>query len=102
MKSNAKKIFNHPSYWLDGINGILYNGILQFMTKNNLNRAELGKLLGLSPEGVSMILDDGEFNLSMEKITEISLKIGKYPVFELVDSKDYLAKLEAPHKSTKD
>lgn len=95
MKTNIEKILNHPSYWIEGINGILYNGIVEFMTRNDLNRTELGKHLGISKGRVSQILNDGEINFSIEKIIEISLKIGKYPIFELVDSKVYLAKLHS-------
>lgn len=93
MKNNLEKILNQPSYWIEGINGVLYNGIIEFMEKNNFNRTQLAQNLGISKGRVSQILNDGEINFSIEKIVEISIKVGKYPVFELEDSNVYLKKL---------
>lgn len=93
MKNNLEKILNQPSYWIEGINGVLYNAIIEFMEKNNFNRTQLAQNLGISKGRVSQILNDGEINFSIEKIVEISIKIGKYPVFELEDSKVYLKNL---------
>lgn len=96
MKTNNKnleKILNQPSYWIEGINGVLYNGIVEFMEKNNFNRTQLAQNLGISKGRVSQILNDGEINFSIEKIVEIAIKVGKYPVFELEDSDVYLKRL---------
>ncbi len=93
MKNNLEKILNQPSYWVEGINGVLYNAIIEFMEKNELNRTQLAQILGISKGRVSQILNDGEINFSIEKIVEISIKVGKYPVFELEDSTAYLKKL---------
>lgn len=93
MKNNLEKILNQPSYWIEGINGVLYNAIIEFMEKNNFNRTQLAQNLGISKGRVSQILNDGEINFSIEKIVEISIKVGKYPVFELEDSNVYLKKL---------
>lgn len=86
MKNNLEKILNQPSYWIEGINGVLYNAIIEFMEKNNFNRTQLAQNLGISKGRVSQILNDGEINFSIEKIVEISIKVGKYPVFELEES----------------
>lgn len=56
------------------------------MEKNSLNRTQLAQVLGISKGRVSQILNDGEINFSIEKIVEISIKVGKYPVFELEDT----------------
>ncbi|KZE83344.1 hypothetical protein AV926_04700 [Myroides marinus] len=93
MKNNLDKILNQPSYWIEGINGVLYNAIIEFMEKNKFNRTQLAQNLGISKGRVSQILNNGEINFSIEKIVEISIKIGKYPVFELEDSQIYLNKL---------
>lgn len=93
MKNNLEKILNQPSYWIEGINGVLYNAIIEFMEKNNFNRTQLAQNLGISKGRVSQILNDGEINFSIEKIVEISIKVGKYPVFELEDSNVHLKKL---------
>ncbi len=85
MSTNLEKILDQPSYWVEAINGSLYNAILDYMETNNLNRTQLATILGISKGRVSQILNEGNINFSIEKIIEISLKIGKYPVFELED-----------------
>lgn len=87
---NLQKILNQPSYWIESINGFLYDAILNYMETNNLNRTELSQHLGISKGRVSQILNDGEINFSIEKLIEISLKIGKYPVFEFKKIDDYI------------
>lgn len=85
-----KRILNEPSYWVEGVNGTLYDSIVNYMEDNNLNRTELSKHLGISKGRVSQILNDGEINFSIEKLVEISLKINKYPIFELKDTEEHI------------
>lgn len=98
MKNNLEKILDQPSYWIEGINGVLYNAIIEFMEKNRFNRTQLAQVLGISKGRVSQILNDGEINFSIEKIVEISIKIGKYPSFELEDSQVYINRLKESNK----
>ena len=93
MKSNhdkIKRILNEPSYWIESINGYLYDSIVRYMESNDMNRTELAKHLGISKGRVSQILNDGEINFSIEKLIEISLKVDKYPLFELKDIGSYI------------
>lgn len=85
-----EKILNQTSYWVEGINGFLYDSIVNYMESNNLNRTKLAAHLGISKGRVSQILNDGEINFSLEKIIEIALKVDKFPVFEFKDKKEYL------------
>jgi transcriptional regulator with XRE-family HTH domain len=87
-----EKILNQPSYWVEGVNGILYDIILTYMEENNMNRTQLAEHLGISKGRVSQILNEGDINFSLEKIIEISLKIGKFPVFNFEDKQEYLNK----------
>jgi transcriptional regulator with XRE-family HTH domain len=87
-----EKILNQPSYWVEGVNGSLYNAVINYMEANDLNRTKLASHLGISKGRVSQILNDGEINFSLEKIIEIALKVGKYPVFEFQDKQAYLEK----------
>lgn len=87
-----EKILNQSSYWVEGVNGSLYNAVLSYMEANNLNRTQLACLLGISKGRVSQILNDGEINFSLQKIIEIALKVGKYPVFEFQDKEAFLEK----------
>lgn len=93
MKRNdniKEKILNEPSYWIEGINGFLYDAIVSYMEENGLNRTQLAEYLGISKGRVSQILNDGDINFSIAKIIEIALKVDKYPVFKLQDKKEYL------------
>ena len=87
-----EKILNQPSYWVEGVNGFLYNAVVSYMEANNLNRTKLASHLGISKGRVSQILNDGEINFSLEKIIQIALKVGKFPVFEFQDKQAYLQK----------
>lgn len=87
-----EKILNQPSYWVEGVNGSLYNAVLSYMEANDLNRTKLASHLGISKGRVSQILNDGEINFSLEKMIEIALKVGKYPVLEFQDKQAYLEK----------
>ena len=87
-----EKILNQPSYWVEGINGILYDAILTYMEENNLNQTKLAEHLGISKGRVSQILNEGDINFSLEKIIEIALKIGKFPVFNFEDKEEYMNK----------
>lgn len=96
-----EKILNQPSYWVEGINSYLYNTILEYMEKNDMNRTELATHLGISKGRVSQILNDGEINFSIEKIVHIALKVDKFPIFELKDKSAYLDDLKSTNHKTK-
>lgn len=87
-----EKILNQTSYWVEGINGFLYDSIVNYMEDNNMNRTKLAEHLGISKGRVSQILNDGEINFSLEKIIEIALKVDKFPVFEFKNKQEYLDK----------
>lgn len=87
-----EKILNQTSYWVEGVNGSLYDTIVKYMEANKLNRTKLANHLGISKGRVSQILNDGEINFSIEKIIEIALKVGKFPIFEFKDKQEYLQK----------
>jgi predicted XRE-type DNA-binding protein len=91
MKNDVReKILNQPSYWIEGINGHLYDAIINYMEENGLNRTKLAEHLGISKGRVSQILNDGEINFSIEKIIEIALKVDMFPVFEFVNKQLFL------------
>lgn len=86
------KILNQSQYWLEGINGALYNAIVNFMEKNTLNRTQLAEHLGISKGRVSQILNEGDINFSLEKIIEIALKVETYPKIEFIEQKEFQRK----------
>lgn len=91
MSNNKRElILDQPAYWLEGINGFLFEAVQSYMEKNDLNRTKLAEHLGISKGRVSQILNDGEMNFSLAKIIELALKVDKFPVFELMDKQEYL------------
>lgn len=94
MNDKYISIIEEPSYWIEGINSELYNAILDYMEVNNLNRTKLASKLGISKGRVSQILNDGNINFSIEKIVEISLKVGKFPTMNLRDRNEYIEEIK--------
>jgi transcriptional regulator with XRE-family HTH domain len=84
------KLLNEPSYWVEEINGMLYDATLDYMEKNKLNRTQLAVYLEISKKELSQLLTDGDNSFSVEKVLEISLALGKFPIFNLKDKKEYL------------
>jgi predicted XRE-type DNA-binding protein len=80
-----ESIISQPSYWIEAVNGMLYEAVTGYMEKNKLNRTRMAEHLGISKGRLSQILNDGNINFSLEKIIEIALKVGKYPVLTLED-----------------
>lgn len=93
MSNKLEKILSEPSYWIEGVNGDLYNAIIEYMEENNLTKTETAKVLGISKGRLSQILNCGNSNFTIKKLIEISIKVGKYPVFELNDKKSYINQL---------
>lgn len=99
MRPSANQIrdnaLNDPGYWVEEINGQLYDAIVRYMEENNFKRKDLAKHLGISNGRVSQILNNGEINFSLEKIISLSLKVDRIPVirfekkFPEPDSVDY-------------
>lgn len=85
-----ERILESPVYWVEGVNGMLYDAIVTYMEKHQMKQIDLAKHLGISPGRVSQILNDGNINFSLEKIIEIALKLDKIPSFLFEDKATYL------------
>jgi len=85
-----EKIISQPSYWVEQINGELYDSIMSYMEAHNLKQKDLAKYLGISTGRMSQIINDGDKNFSLEKIIQIALKIGEIPTFMFQDKKEFL------------
>jgi len=91
MKVNKREqILNQPSYWIENINGLLYNAIVDYMEEHNMKQKDLAAHLNISNGRVSQILNDGDINFSLDKVIQIALKVGMYPSFKLVKKSDVL------------
>ena len=85
-----ESILNQPSYWVEAINGMLYDAVTKYMESHKFNRTQMAEYLGISKGRMTQILNDGNINFSIEKIMEIILKIGKYPIIQFEDKDAYL------------
>ncbi|MFM6965114.1 MAG: transcriptional regulator [Sphingomonadales bacterium] len=84
------QILENPIYWVEGINGMLFDAIVDYMEKHQMKQKDLAKHLGISPGRVSQILNDGNINFSIEKIIEIAIKVDKIPNFIFEDKSTFL------------
>ena len=73
-------ILANSAYWEQKIQLDLYNCACKFMEANNMNRTMLATHLGVSKSFVSQLLS-GNYNYSLSKLIEISLKLGFQPDF---------------------
>lgn len=87
--NRKKRILDQKSYWIEKLNSSLYNAIVNYKEQNNLKQKDLAELFDVSKGRVSQILNTGDINFSMEKIVDISLKIGVYPDFNFESKEDY-------------
>lgn len=85
-----EQILENPVYWVEGINGMLYDAIVTYMEKHQMKQKDLAKHLSISPGRVSQILNDGNINFSLEKIIKIAMKVDKIPNFMFEDKSTYL------------
>jgi len=90
LLSMREKIISQPSYWVEQINGELYDSIMSYMEAHNLKQKDLAKYLGISTGRMSQIINEGDINFSLEKIIQIALKIGEIPSFMFQDKKEFL------------
>ncbi len=84
-----ERILNQPSYWIENINGYLYDALVSYMNENNMKQADLAKHLKISTGRISQILNDGEINYSLDKIIKIALQVDKFPNFKFENKSEY-------------
>lgn len=93
-KKFREKTLENPVYWVEGINGMLYDAMVTYMENHQMKQKDLAKHLSISPGRLSQIINDGQINFSLEKIIEIALKLDKIPNFILEDKAKFKSKEE--------
>lgn len=90
-------ILANSAYWEQKIQLDIYNCACTFMEANNMNRTMLATHLGVSKSFVSQLLS-GNYNYSLSKLIEISLKLGFQPdfTFKPIHLENSTNKLTAP------
>ncbi|MGI4873413.1 MAG: helix-turn-helix domain-containing protein [Janthinobacterium lividum] len=79
-----RAILSRPTYWLTENRMDFMRAVEDYMTKHSLNRKQLAEHLHCSRSYISQILN-GDTNLSLEKLYEIALAIGKVPTTKYED-----------------
>ena len=76
-----KEIISSPHYWLAHSQLALYDQVVRYMEREQINQTQLAERLGVTKSYVSQIIN-GNFNYTLQKLIEIGLVIGKVPVIE--------------------
>jgi transcriptional regulator with XRE-family HTH domain len=73
-----EELLSMPEYWVAQIQTEIYRCADQFMEERHMNRTQFAEYLGVSKGYVTQLLS-GDYNYSIEKLVELSLKIGYVP-----------------------
>lgn len=89
---NRIDIISEPVYWIEDLNGKIYDAIVRYMESHKLKQKDMAKHLDISAGRMSQILNSGDINFSYSKIVSILLKLDLIPHFELESKADYIKK----------
>lgn len=76
-----QELLKSPAYWEQKAQLDIYRCAVDFMQKHNMNRTQLADYLGVSKSYVSQLLS-GDYNYTLEKMVDLSLKLGYVPNLE--------------------
>lgn len=78
-----EEILKAPEYWVTQIQIAICRCADTFMREHKMNRTQLAEYLGVSKSYVTQILA-GDYNYSIEKLADISVKLGYVPNIEFI------------------
>jgi len=87
-----EQIISEPIYWVEELNGKIYNAIVDYMDQHNFKQKDMANHLGISTGRMSQILNSGDINFSYGKIVSILLKLDLIPHFDLESKAEYIKK----------
>ncbi|MEQ8623600.1 MAG: hypothetical protein RJQ00_02725 [Vicingaceae bacterium] len=87
-----EQVISEPTYWVEELNGKIYDAIVRFMEAKSFKQKDMAKHLGISAGRMSQILNTGDINFSYEKIVSILLKLDLIPHFDLESKADFIKK----------
>jgi predicted XRE-type DNA-binding protein len=88
--TNREIIVSEPAYWVEDLNGKIYDAIVRYMEARNFKQKDMAKHLEISAGRMSQILHSGDINFSYSKIVSILLKLDIIPHFDLERKSDLL------------
>jgi transcriptional regulator with XRE-family HTH domain len=80
-----EELYRTTEYWLERIQNDIFRAVHEYMEEKGLNQTALAKELGVSKGYISQILN-GNFNFSLTKLIELSLKLDVTPKVDLSES----------------
>ena len=86
---DRKQLLNSKEYWLSKIQIDLFNQVFNYLEKNNMNRSELAKKLGVTKGYISQVLN-GDSDHRISKMVELSLAIGVIPDIRFKNLEEYI------------
>jgi len=96
MKS-IQELLIAPVYWIEVTQNKIFNMVRTHMERKGMNQSQLASELGVTKGYISQILN-GNFNFSIQKLIELSLKLGVAPVLQFEDLEVYIAEEVAKRK----
>ena len=88
---SRRDILSRYSYWLSEIRFDLMRVVGDYMDQHHLNRRQLADHLRCTPGYVSQMLN-GDTNVSLEKLCQVSLAVGKVPRISFEDVETVIAR----------
>lgn len=96
---DRRDLLRTPSFWMTKIQIDLYNCAEKFMEDSNRNRKQLAEYLGVSKGYVTQLLS-GDYNYTLEKLVDLSLKLGYVPQVEFKPLEQILLEDERVYSDT--
>lgn len=86
---DRKELLSSRDFWINQIQNDLYGIIEEYMKKNDLNRTELAKSLGVTKGYITQVLK-GDFDHKISKMVDLSLSSGKAPLLYFIDLNKFI------------
>jgi transcriptional regulator with XRE-family HTH domain len=90
MKPRAE-LYKSTYFWLEKIQNDIYRNVVNYMEERDINQSQLAIHLGVSRGYVSQILN-GNYNFSLKKLIDLSLKIEAAPEINFAPIQDFIRK----------
>ncbi len=78
-------------FWMEKVQNHLFASLQAYMEKNNLDKAQIAKQIGVELSYISNILN-GNFDGKLSRLIELALSINRAPVVNLEDLNVYIQK----------
>ncbi|MBW8051195.1 MAG: helix-turn-helix transcriptional regulator [Cytophagales bacterium] len=89
-----EELIQRKEFWMTKIQNDLFANLEDYMNENKLTRTQLAQKLGVTKGYITQVLN-GDFDNRISKLIELSLFIGKAPVFTFDDLGKYIKKGKA-------